>query len=629
MSRDLGGGPEQVLQGRLVICGIVIAVTFLGFLVRLFQLQIIESNLFKRQAQNNSIQIIRLDAPRGEVLDRRGQVLASTRPSFGLLAVPSEIEDLSEMAVVLGQLTSRPAKWFLDQLGSLPWEKRFQRFRLIEDLSFEVLARVESHLYALPGIFTDVQPRRYYRNGTTAAHLLGSVGEIRGHQLKDEQFSDYRSGDLIGQSGAERRFESYLRGRSGGRTVVVDASGRIIETVDEVAPSRGGSVALTIDLDLQTVAEEALATYGESEFRSGAIAAVAVETGEILVMASHPTYDPNDFVGGMATDMWSRIMSDEGKPLTNRVLQSHYPPGSVYKAIVATAFLDDRVVTPQDEVICRGGFRFGGREYRCWKRSGHGNVNLHRALRESCDVFFYRNSLKIHVDRLAEFARYFGLGMSPELSLGQETPGLVPSSSWKKKELGKPWYPGETLSVSIGQGYNLMTPLQLAVGYATIANGGTHYRPRILRKITTPTETLILSSPEVLAVAPVNSDSLTEVVSGLEASITHPSGTGFAAQIDGVRVAGKTGTAQVVRLETTEHLKDEDIPIRYRDHAWFGAFAPVEKPEIAVAVFLEHGLHASTSAAPIAAKVLRRYFKNKISQSKEDLVREGYQPAID
>ena len=624
MNRDLGGGPEQVLQGRIIICGIMIAVTFLIFLIRLFQLQIVESNVFKKKAQNNSIQIIRLDAPRGRMLDRHGNVLASTRPSFGLLAAPHEIHDLRGTATLLGYLTDRPESWFLERLGSLPWEKRFQRTRIIDDLSFDVFSRIESHLYALPGIFTDVQPRRHYQNGTRAAHLLGYLGEVHAVQLKREEFSDYLGGDVIGQSGLEKRFETHLRGRSGGRTVSVDASGRVIETIDEVSPTRGRDITLTIDLDLQTTAERALATFADRDFRSGGITVVAVETGEILAMASHPTYDPNDFSGGIDSESWSNITRNKGKPLLNRVLQN-YPPGSVYKPIVASALLDDRLITPQDEVTCNGVFRFKGRDYQCWKRTGHGKVDLHQALRESCDVFFYQNGLKIHIDRLAEFAQFFGLGASPKLSLGQEAAGLVPSSDWKRKQFNESWYPGEMLSVSIGQGANLMTPLQLAVSYATIANGGTLYRPRILRNISSSSGIITSSEPEVLGTLPISSETLREVVVGLESSVEHPNGTGTAAQLDGIRVAGKTGTAQVVRLEATEHLEDHDIPVRYRDHAWFGAFAPVDKPEIAVAVFLEHGLHASTAAAPMAAEILGTYFKNRKLKNGKTLSYERYQ----
>ncbi len=622
MNRMLGQGPEVVLQGRLVFCAVVIVAVFSVFGVRLFQLQIVEGEVLQRRSEQNSIRTLRLEAPRGEVFDREGRILATTRPSFGLWAVPSDMRRPDRTFRVLAQLTDRDPEWFRERIESLGRRKRHQQVLLVDDLPFDVLARVEAHLYALPGITTAVQPRRHYPSGAMAAHLLGSIGEVRADQLAREVFADYRPGEVIGQSGLESRFQSHLRGRAGGRNVVVDAAGRTVEVVDEIPAVRGGRLILTLDLDLQREAEEAFAPRPDGELKPGAAVAIDVRNGDILAMVSRPGYDPNAFAGGIDADTWEALSNDEWEPLQNRATQTHYPPGSTYKAFVAAALLEDGIVDSESKVFCPGHFRFGRRNYRCWKRPGHGWVDLKRALKESCDVFFYTYGVKLGIDRLAHYAKGFGLGRRPGLLLGQEATGLVPSSTWKEQRFSQPWYPGETVSASIGQGYNLMTPLQLAQSYAAIANGGVVWKPRILlREETNDGELVSKTDPERVGEVPVSAEHLALVVRGLEAVVGEPRGTGGRARIDGVRVAGKTGTAQVVRLDKTESFEEEtDIPVRYRDHAWFGAFAPVEAPEIAVGVFVEHGLHGSSAAAPIAARILKRYFDKKNARDALDEV---------
>jgi penicillin-binding protein 2 len=371
---------------------------------------------------------------------------------------------------------------------------------------------------------------------------------------------------------------------------------------------------LALDLDLQREAEAAFLDVPDGEpAKMGAAVAMDVKTGDVLVMLSRPSYDPNAFAGGIDVETWNSLTGDEWEPLQNRAIQNHYPPGSTHKPILAAALLADGIVTPETRVFCPGYFRHGRRTYRCWKRGGHGSVGIHEALKQSCDVYFYTNGVKLGIDRLAHYARAFGLGHRTGIRLANEAPGLVPSTEWKKRRFGVVWYPGETVSASIGQGYNLYTPLQLAVAYAALANGGKVLRPRLLLRLEARDGTVLEEfPPEVRGEVPISPEHLALVRRGLAAAVEEPGGTGRRARVPGVRVAGKTGTAQVVRLEHTEGLEEEEIPIRYRDHGWFGAFAPADAPEIAVGVFVEHGLHGASAAAPVAQRILARYFEKKV-----------------
>ena len=614
MPRSLGQGPETILEGRVRIAAAVVVLVFGLFGLRLFQLQIIEGEILARRSQQNSIRTVRLEAPRGEIVDREGRVLATTRPAFGLQVVPSDLRDREVTFAALERLVERDGGWLSDRVAKARGARRHQPVRLLDDLSFDQLARVETHRYALPGVYTDALPRRHYLEGELGAHLLGSIGEVRADQLESERWSGYSAGEVVGQSGIESRLERHLRGRAGGRNVVVDVVGRELELVEEVAPVPGRSVVLALDLDLQRAAEQAfLENLPEGEpARVGAAVALDVRNGDVLALVSRPAYDPNQFAGGIDSTSWESLTGDPWKPLRNRAIQNHYPPGSTYKAIVAAALLEEGVVTPKTTAFCPGYFRFGRRNYRCWKREGHGWVDLRLALKRSCDVYFYQHGVKLGIDRLADYARAFNLGRRTGIDLPGEVPGLVPSSEWKERRLGEVWYPGETVSASIGQGYNLMTPMQLAVSFAAVANGGTVVEPRLVLRVEVQGGRVVERfEPRTRGQVPVAPEWLALVRDGLVAVVEEPGGTGGRARVPGMEVAGKTGTAQVVRLDHTEGLEEHEIPIRHRDHAWFGAFAPAEDPRIAVAVFVEHGRQGSSGAAPIAQRVLARWFEKQ------------------
>jgi penicillin-binding protein 2 len=611
--RRLGAGVDPAVEERVPLLAVLMLLVFAVFAVRLFQLQIIESDALRLRSQRNSVRTVRLEAPRGDVLDREGRVLATTRPAFGLQAIPNDLRDSEVTFAALGMLLDEDGGALRARVGSPRGRQRFTPVRLAGDLSYDRLARVESHLYALPGVVTDVRPRRYYPAGPLAAHVLGSIGEIGPSQLATREFADYRQGEVIGLTGVEARYQRYLRGRAGGRNQVVDVSGRVVEVLDEVEPQPGVTVTLTLDLDLQQAAEAGFLpeVLGEPA-KLGALVALDPRNGDVLALVSKPSYDPNAFAGGIDAETWGRLTNDEWRPLQNRALAGLYPPGSTYKAIVAAAGLQEGVIDPEEPFTCSGSFKLGRRTYRCWKRHGHGEVDLRKAIVESCDVYFYRVGLELGIDRLAFFANGFNLGRLSGIRIPQEKSGLVPTEAWKEKRHAEPWILGETVSAAIGQGYNLATPLQMAVAYAALANGGKLPRPRLLLRATGRDGSVTEGPPpEVLGKVPVALEHLARIRDGLEGAVSERGGTGGRARVRGVRVAGKTGTAQVVRLEHTENLEEDEVPVRYRDHAWFVSFAPVDAPEIVVAALVEHGGHGGSAAAPIARRLLDRYFEKR------------------
>jgi penicillin-binding protein 2 len=601
------------LEGRVRLVAVLVVLLFGGFVVRLFHLQVVEGETLRQRSQKNSIRHVDLDAPRGEVLDREGRVLATWRPSRALRVIPNDLHDRARTFAALGQLLGLPGPELDAEAGPSTGLARFRPVTLVDDLDWERLARVESHGYALAGIETFEKPRRFYPSGPLAAHLLGTLGEIQSAQLAREHYAGYRQGEVIGQTGLEARFETHLRGVYGRRDVVVDAAGREIEQLRELPPALGGRVVLALDRDLQEQAEAGFRDVPEGEpERMGAAVALDVRTGDVLALASFPNYDPNVFSSRIDRDTWRALTSDEWKPLRDRAIQNHYPPGSTHKAVMAATALQEGVIDASTRVYCPGYYYFGGRRFGCWKKEGHGTVNVIQALQRSCDVFFYTVGVELGIDRIAKHASSFGLGDLTGIDLPGEVTGIVPSSEWKLRRFKEKWYPGETVSAAIGQSYNLYTPLQLAVSYAAIANGGRVMKPRlVLRLEDRDGKTVQAFDPEEREHATVSAANLAIVREGLTAVVEVAGGTGSRARVPGVRVAGKTGTVQVVSLDRVRRMREEDIPVRFRDHAWFAAFAPADSPEIAVAVFVEHGLHGSSAAAPIAQRVLAKYFQKR------------------
>lgn len=605
------GSPiDRFVESRLTMVAFLIGAVWLILVARLFYLQVLEGDRYRVSAERNSVRAHRVMAPRGMILDRSGRILVDSRPSFDVLVVPHETSDIPLTLSRLAGLIGEGPEELLEALGRRTGMDRFVAHRVAHDLSWQDIARVESRLWALDGVLTQASPVRSYPFGSSAAHVLGWLGEIDREQLQRREFQGYRQGDVIGREGAERLMDRELRGRAGGRNVLVDAHGRELERLDSIDAQPGNNVVLTIDHRLQQTAETALAA---SE-RPGAVVALDPRSGEVLVLVSLPAFDPNDFAVGIDHATWISLTENSDTPLHNRALQGQYPPGSTYKVVAALAGLEAGVIKPDDTVTCTGSYRLGRRRYRCWRRDGHGTVDLHRAIVESCDVYFYKLGQLLRVDRLGYYARVLGLGSATGVDLRGEAAGLVPTMAWKERRYGERWVEGETISVAIGQSFNLVTPIQLAAVYATIANGGTRYRPFVVKRLE-DSQGKVLEEREPVrhGEVAISKESFEFVRDALRDVVQDPKGTGYVMRHlpGGVVAAGKTGTAQVVALPKDPLPNDDEIAVEHRDHAWFVTYAPVEDPRIVVAVLVEHGGHGGSVAAPIARQVVVEFLEHE------------------
>jgi penicillin-binding protein 2 len=601
---------EGQIERRVASAALCVMGIWLVLLVRLFYLQVVQGDEYRISAKRNSVRTHHVKATRGIILDRTGEILVDSRPSFDVLVVPHETQELVQTLERIARLAGLDAGAVREHFGEPRGRARFQALEVAKDLSRDAQARVLSRLWALPGVLSQVTPVRDYRFGNSAAHVLGRLGEISAAQLESRRYQGYQRGNVIGTEGVERFLDSDLRGRDGGKNLLVDAHGRELELLGAVEPQPGKNVVLTLDHRLQRVAEAALDEAG----KAGAVVALDPRNGEVLVLASRPSFDPDRFAVGIDHAEWSTLRNDPRTPLHNRALQGQYPPGSTYKLMTALAGIEEGVIDADWEVECTGSFRLGRRRYRCWKKGGHGRVELHRALVESCDVFFYKTGLAVGVDRLAYYARAMGLGVPTGIDLGPEAPGLVPTSRWKEQRFAEPWIEGETVSLAIGQGFNLLTPIQLAAVYAAVGNGGTRYRPFVVRRIEDPHgQVLRETQPKVLGKLPISSPALERVRRALRGVVHDPHGTGWVMRRlpGGVEAAGKTGTAQVIELAPDPPPDEEDIPEAHRDHAWFVTYVPAEKPRIVVTVLVEHGGHGGSAAAPIARKVVVEFLEHE------------------
>ncbi len=586
---------------QIKVASVFVVLVAVVFVVRLWYLQIVLGNEYRLKSETNRIRTESMSPPRGIIYDRNGNILVENRAAFNLAVVPEDVEDMKSTLVVLSNLTGIP----YDELEKkLEEGKRapFVPVVLAEDIDWSTLARVKSEIYSLPGVIVQVEPKRHYRFPNLASHLIGYIGEVNEKELRNVKYKEkYCIGSCIGKVGIEKVYEDYLVGVPGSREVEVNARGRKLRVLGEKLPSPGKSIYLTIDAGLQETAEKCL------EGKVGAIVAIDPGNGDVLALASSPGYDENIFVKRLSREQWNKIQNDPDKPLQNRATASMYPPGSTYKVIVAAAGLQEHVINPQTSVFCPGYMTLGRRTYRCWKRGGHGNVQLYRALVESCDVYFYQLGLKLGVDRIAKYAREFGLGQKTGIDLDRELPGLIPTAGWKKRRFGVPWQKGETLSIAIGQGFDLVTPLQMTLAYAAVANGGVLWKPHLVKKIEdTENGDSLEFAPQKRWKLSISKKNLDFIRHALEGVVNDPHGTGRVARLPDIKVAGKTGTAQVV--SAARATKKGSKGKLFKDHAWFICFAPVNNPKIVVGVLVEHGGHGSSGAAPLARAMLEKYF---------------------
>ena len=597
----------EEFAGRHKFFKAFIGIAFFLILISLWYLQVIRGSELRRLSENNRIRIREYPADRGMLLDRKGRVLAHNRPSFEVSLIPEDLKANPEVLGNVGMMLNMDQDEIKDKLKSLKRRPAFKPVKIKSDINWNELALLESNRVHLPGLIVDVRPRRSYEYGPLASHLIGYLGEIDEGELKQTKDGAYRMGALIGKYGVEYQWEPDLKGLDGGRQIEVDALGREIKPLRSVEPFPGNNLILTIDFDLQKVAEEAF------QDKNGALVAMDPKTGRVLAMVSKPSFDPALFARNITPEEWKSLMDNPHHPLQNKGIQGQYPPGSVFKIVTAIAGLETGVITPQTQMTCTGFYHYGNRDFRCWKEGGHGTLSLHRAIVESCDIYFYQVGLKVGVDAIAHYANELGLGRKTGISLPHEKLGIVPSTSWKKKHFGVPWYSGETLSFAVGQGYLNATPLQLLVLISTIANGGKTYLPQVVERVENIYGYKLKEyQPLEMRRVDVSEKTLHIVQEALMGAVNDPRGTGWGCALKEVKVAGKTGTAQVVRMP--ENFKKGDMnrmPLKFRDHAWFVAYAPWEDPQISIAVLVEHGGFGAAVAVPIAKKVIERYLNLK------------------
>jgi len=579
------------------------AIAFFMILIFLWYLQVIKGSEYRLMSKNNCIRIREDPAARGMILDRKGRLVVLNRPSFEVYLVPEDLKENPEVLVKVGQMLNMNPEEIKEKLQAQKKRTPFRPVKIKSDIEWNELARLETSRVHLPGLFVDVRPRRAYHYGSLASHLIGYLGEVDESELRQPTGSPYRMGAMIGKYGVEHQWETYLRGVDGGRRIEVDALGREIKHLRSVEPSPGNNLTLTIDLELQKVAEEAF------QEKSGALIAMDPKSGRILAMVSKPSFDPDIFARNISSEEWKSLSENPLSPLQNKGIQGQYPPGSVFKIITAIAGLETGAITPNTQMTCRGIYPYGNRDFRCWREQGHGTINLHRAIVESCDIFFYQLGLKVGVDAIAHYAEEFGLGSSTGIALPHEKSGIVPSISWKKRRLGAPWYSGETLSLAVGQGYINATPLQLLMLISAIANGGRFYLPQVTEKVEDVYGNVLKEWPvSEMGRVDVSEKTLQIIQQALMGAVNDPHGTGWACVLKEAKVAGKTGTAQVIKIPQNFKKGDMDrLPWKYRDHAWFVAYAPFEDPVIAVVVLVEHGGYGGAAAAPIAKRVIEKY----------------------
>lgn len=585
---------------RLKVFMTVVVMMFCVLFARLWYLQIVKGPQFLVMSEENRIRLLRVKAPRGILSDTDGFVLVRNRPSFNVFIIPEDVQELEKTAQRLETLLQLPKDKIVEKVKNTRRPK-FEPVLIVRDVNQKTVAYLEEHQVELPGVMVEVEPLRYNVYNALASHVLGYLGEITEKQLENKEVCvDCVQGDLVGQYGIEKMLNLYLNGTPGGKRVEVNAHGREIGTISEENPIPGHNVTLTLNLHIQQVIEEAL---GDS---AGAVVAINPQNGHVLAMVSRPAFDPNLFAGGISVENWQQLISNPKHPLQNKTIQSHYAPGSTFKIPVGSALLQNKIVSPNTALGCTGSVHLANTIKRCWKDGGHGAVTIRQAIEQSCNVFFYRAGLDLGIDELSRYVKSFGFGERTGIDLPNEEPGLIPTRAWKEENIGDRWYPSETMDAAIGQGFVSVTPLQLANMVAAVANGGTLYKPMLIQKITNGNGELVQEfQPQVIRRVPVEEKYLKIVREGMWMVVNGERGTAKGSRIEGFEFAGKTGTAQVVSLQKGNA---EDLPEELRDHAWFICFAPIEKPEIAMAILVEHGVGGSRSAAPVAKTIFERLY---------------------
>jgi penicillin-binding protein 2 len=590
----------SVLRVGVIAC---LALLAIGFWI----LQIVQFNKYREIAENQHLRTIPLRAPRGVLYDRNGKVLVQNTYSWTIALMREQLtnpRNLDDSIVRLAGVTGADAARMADIVRRHRSDASFQPIAIIEHATIEQVMALEARKLEFPEFVSQKVPTREYPQGGFAAHLFGYVSEIQESQLERIEYAGLQSGAIVGQSGLERTYNPKLQGKDGARYVAVNSRGRELESRYTEEPLDGARLQLTIDYDMQHALEEGFKTQNYA----GAAIFMDPRTGEVLAMTSQPEYDPNDFANGLEHDKWAQLMGDPKKPMTNRLLQGRYSPGSTFKILMATTALSEGVIKPETTFYCPGSATFYGRVFHCDKKEGHGTLDLRHAIEKSCNVYFYHVADLLKIDTIHKYAQALGLIGKTEIDLPGEIDSFVPSTEWKLKTQKDRWYPSETLSVGIGQGPVSVTPIALATMMATVANGGTVVRPHVAKAVDTGSGWEPLEAVKPKSLFPISAGVLGPVHDGLW-MVVNGAGTGSRARIDGRDVSGKTGTAQVISNEGKARAGKTEVDLR--DNAWFVFFAPRDNPEIAGVVFVEHAGHGGIASAPIAKYVLETYFAKK------------------
>lgn len=579
---------KDLTKKRLNDLFVFIIICFMVLLVNLWYLQVIRGKDYEQRAINNCIRSLVEEAPRGEVYDKQGKLLITNRPAVNFSVVPAEIDDYHLLSHELSSIIPLEVSYIAEKIQQLR-KSPFQAQTIKRDLEKEQIVAIEEQKYKFKGTILTVQPERKYLYQELAAHVLGYVNEISEEELQTPRYGHLSGGDIVGKSGLERYYDSYLRGEKGSKEVEVDALGREIITLQFQEPVAGNDIYLTIDSNLQQYIQNIMIEH------KGAVVVSEPNTGKILAMVSQPSYDPNFFTQQISMEQWQEIAQSKENILCNRNIQGIYPPGSVFKLITAIAALEESVVDLNSKIYCPGYYQVGDLTFRCWKETGHGNQTFIEAIANSCNVFFYTLGQRLGIDCLSHYARMFGLGEKTWIDLPGELEGLVPSQEWKMRTFNQAWYPGDTINLSIGQGYLLATPFQIHNMACIIASEGVIYKPFHVERIVSQKGEIIKQfEPEIIQRIDISSETFRIIKEGMRRVVVE--GTGRQANIEGLELAGKTGTAQNPQGE---------------NHAWFIGFAPIHEPEICVTVFVEHGGDGSQTAAPLGGGIIQNYFHSK------------------
>ncbi|HET6175892.1 MAG TPA: penicillin-binding protein 2 [Candidatus Sulfotelmatobacter sp.] len=601
------GRDEKVSAIRLTAAQYMILGIFLVLAYGLWRLQVMQSDYYSLAAEKNRLRNVPVLAPRGKILDREGRTIVDNYPSFSALLLRDSSRDLTADADLIAQglhLDPKEVRARIRRFAAMP---QYQPIFLKEDITPDELQFIEAHRNELPELDTIMSHRRLYPRNGFMAHLIGYVGEVSEDMLNQSQFDLFNAGDVVGISGVERQYNSMLMGKNGSRQALVDSHGREVGRLGETEAEPGKQLKLTVDIDLQIAAEEAL------EGKNGAIVAMDPRTGEILAMVSGPTFDPNDFAVHVSRDQWNKLVTDPDKPLLNKAIQAQLAPGSTFKIIMATAGLQENIAQDM-HVVCNGGGEFYGRYFKCWisaRHQSHGVVDIYKGVYQSCDVFFYTLAEKLGIDRIAKYATMLGLGQKTGIDLPQEASGVMPSEEWKIRNFKQKWFAGETISVGIGQGAVAVTPIQMARAFAAIASGGKMVRPHVTNPSDLPPGVIQASDVPDAVTIPIDPKNW-EIVTDAMAQVVSPVGTAALSQIKGVDMAGKTGSAQTISNMLKAKMSAAEKAL-HKDNGWFVGVEPRRNPEIVVCGLYEEGEHGDKTAR-VVAQVIKAFVEKQRRQ---------------